>query len=452
MTTAAWNIVHCDASRMPVAAGSVHCAVTSPPYWGLRDYGIPPADWPAVTFAPMAGVAAVTVPAMRCCLGLEPTPEAFVGHMVHVGRELWRVLRDDATLWMNFGDSYAGGGRGGYIGGKSGLEGGLAGQDQSRVAKMTVSRRRDNAEIPRSDVSVAGLKPKDLIGIPWRVAFALQADGWWLRSDLIWSKPNPMPESVTDRCTKAHEYIFMLAKSEDYFYDAEAVREGDSGRSSGNGFVGRQGGSDRVAPQSGGNGTAQKWVPGGGRNRRTVWHVSTQPYSEAHFATYPAALVEPCVRAGTSERGCCPACGAPWERVLEKSRVATRPGNDTKVGRVSDDPGSPYEEHKGMIVGNRDPQRHCTVSRTVDWRAGCACDAGEPVPCLVLDPFNGSGTTGTVAVRKGRRYVGLERNPEYIAMARDRIGKAANPGTHRSARKQIDAPLFGAAEEPSAAL
>jgi hypothetical protein len=162
-----------------------------------------------------------------------------------------------------------------------------------------------------------GLKPKDLCGIPWRVAFALQADGWWLRSDIIWSKPNPMPESVTDRPTKAHEYLFLLTKSARYYYDADAVREGfessdHSPRTSGIN-------PDNLGRNDRGTGRAFFGNPSG-RNRRTVWHIATAPYSGAHFATYPPALVEPCIKAGTSERGVCPECGAPWERVVEKTK------------------------------------------------------------------------------------------------------------------------------------
>lgn len=306
-------------------ADCVQTCVTSPPYWGLRDYGVPGVEWPAVRFAPMAGLPEVDVPTWTGCLGLEPEPLAFVGHLVHVFREVRRVLKDDGTLSLNLGDSYANDGKwGGASGGKhaKGLHG------QTGIGR---ARRK------------TGLKSKDLLGIPWRVAFALQADGWWLRSDVIWAKPNPMPESVTDRPTKAHEYVFLLAKSERYFYDTDAVREPDSGQPAGNGFVGRQGGSVRVGPISGGGGTAAPWQPGTGRNKRSVWTITPKPYRGAHFATMPPDLARTCILAGS------------------------RPGD------------------------------------------------------VVLDPFNGAGTTGLVACELGRRYVGVELNPAYIELTRERL-------------------------------
>jgi DNA modification methylase len=204
-------------------AGCVQTCITSPPYYGLRDYG------------------------HEGQIGLEETPEAFVAKMVEVFREVQRVLRDEVTLWLNLGDSYAGSGGAGNQFGQ--LDKGLAKYKQSGKPK----------EI--------GLKPKDLIGIPWMVAFALRADGWYLRQDIIWNKPNPMPESVRDRCTKAHEYMFLLSKSEKYFFDNEAMKE--------------------------------PAVDGETRNRRSVWTVATRPYKGAHFATFPPALIEPCILAGS---------------------------------------------------------------------------------------------------------------------------------------------------------
>ena len=237
---------------------SVHCCVTSPPYFGLRDYG-------------HAGQ-----------IGLEPTPDEFVAQLVAVFREVRRVLRDDGTLWLNLGDSYSrptakgGSGPGGknrdYYGDNYGDAGGAG-------------------------VSI-GLKPKDLIGIPWRVAFALQADGWYLRQDIIWHKPNPMPESVRDRCTKAHEYVFLLAKSERYHYDADAIAESGSERSAGNaGHVKGAGVDDPfMRTREGFAKVADKeWHT---RNKRSVWSVATQPFSGAHFATFPPDLIEPCIKAG----------------------------------------------------------------------------------------------------------------------------------------------------------
>lgn len=379
---------------------SVHCVVTSPPYFGLRDYGCDGQ------------------------IGLEATPDEFVSEMVSVFREVRRVLRDDGVCWLNLGDSYAGNRPGSPSG--STLEGSQSSQDACR--KATTSRRRDRTKIPRSDLRHDGLKNKDLIGIPWMVAFALRSDGWYLRQDIIWHKPNPMPESVTDRCTKAHEYIFLLTKSPRYYFDAIAIQEPVSGtaNSRGNGINPKAKKNSSGAKQNESfSGAINGMVSD--RNKRSVWSVTTKSYSGAHFATFPPNLIEPCVLSGTSAHGCCQQCGAPWKRVLEKERVATRPGNKTKVGRVSDDPGSPYEGHSGMIVGNRDPQRHCTSTKTVGWSPTCECffheddDAPEPIPCTVLDPFNGSGTTGEVARKCGCHYIGCELNPEYIALTKKRL-------------------------------
>lgn len=238
---------------------SVQCVVTSPPYWGLRDYGTPGQ------------------------LGLEPTPDEYAAAMVDVFREVRRVLRRDGTLWLNLGDSYAASGRG--TGG-------------NRVE--TSPKQRTNTGSYFSDAARAdhGVKPKDLVGIPWRVAFALQADGWFLRSDIIWAKPNPMPESVTDRPTKAHEYLFLLAKSERYLYDADAIAETSTGRTD----VGRM--SFRADIGSGGVWRDEDRTGDvSTRNRRSVWTIATKPYAGAHFATFPEALVEPCILAGCPEGG-----------------------------------------------------------------------------------------------------------------------------------------------------
>ena len=237
---------------------SVHCCVTSPPYWGLRDYG---ADRQ---------------------IGLEPTPEEYTAKLVEVFHEVRRVLRNDGTLWLNLGDSYCSGNRDTYD------------QVSDNKGKRGVMNVRP--QMP------AGLKPKDMVGIPWRVAFALQADGWWLRSDIIWAKPNPMPESVTDRPTKSHEYIFLLAKSEQYHYDGGAIREASvSDHPSGNGY--KRGQRLSYRDEDGARGSDSPWLVKETRNKRTVWTIATQPLPEAHFATFPRDLVLPCVLAG------CPAGG-----------------------------------------------------------------------------------------------------------------------------------------------
>lgn len=293
----------CLQSLQALPDKTVNCCVTSPPHYGLRDYG------------------------HDGQIGLEETPEQYVEKLVPVFREVRRVLRDDATLWLNLGDSYSGSGKGAW--------------DKNDVQKEVYVPKPGGKEASMNKVPL-GCKPKDLIGTPWMVAFALRADGWYLRQDIIWHKPNPMPESVRDRCTKAHEYIFLLSKSKQYYYDADAIKEPANPDTSKR---------DR-------DGTRLNNTPGrkrmGGlvvndyetRNKRSVWTVSTKPFKEAHFATFPPDLITPCVLAGCPEGG------------------------------------------------------------------------------TVLDPFSGSGTTGIVAVRNRRDYIGCELNPEYVAMSERRIAEA----------------------------
>lgn len=246
--------------------------------------------------------------AWRGCLGLEPEPDLYVEHLVSVLREVRRALRADGTLWLVLGDTFA----------------------ASRSYQLPDSKGRDPGRPLPASVP-AGLKPKDRVGIPWRVAFALQADGWWLRSHIVWAKPNPMPESVRDRPTRAHEYVFLLAKRRRYFYDPDAIREPDCGRPSGAGYAR----PERLTYRDAGGlrGQKREWRPGGGRNRRTVWEVATQPFPGAHFATFPQKLVEPCVLAGSSPTAC-GACGAPWGRVVASERL--RDGEHVVSGSWTD--------------------------------------------------------------------------------------------------------------------
>jgi len=254
-------LIQADARHIPLADGCVQCVVTSPPYFGLRDYGT------------------------ANQIGLEPTPDAFVAALVKVFREVWRVLADDGVVFLNLGDSYAGGGYSNHD-----VNG------EAWKSAMNGDKRRSRQQDQRNALAPFGIKPKDLIGIPWAVAFALRADGWYLRSDIIWHKPNPMPESVTDRPTKAHEYLFLLTKSERYHYAADAIAEDASGRACGNrtykydGLVGHETkhGILKVADK--------EWHK---RNARTVWTIPTMPYAGAHFATMPEKLVEPCILAGS---------------------------------------------------------------------------------------------------------------------------------------------------------
>jgi DNA modification methylase len=319
----------------------IHMVVTSPPYWGLRDYGI------------------------EGQLGLESTPEEYVSKMVEVFGEIRRVLRSDGTLWLNLGDSYAGNGE----------------RQTGRNDEGPITNRNRKGGSVRGGPKIklktnTTLKPKDLIGIPWRVALALQADGWYLRSDIVWHKPNAMPDSVKDRPTRAHEYIFLMSKSEKYYYDYEAIME-----------------------------VIEKTR----RNRRSVWNISTQPFPDAHFATFPEKLVEPCILAGTSTKGVCERCGAQYQRVIEKETHSL-----------------PVEERKGRVAHNGTPPQQSDwfwqPPQVVDkgWQPSCTCNAST-TKAIVLDPFFGSGTTGVVAKKLGRFYVGIELNPEYIKLAEKRL-------------------------------
>lgn len=271
------QLVHGDARGMlaSLEAESVHCVVTSPPYWGLRDYGLG-----------------------EDALGLEPTPELYVEHIVDIFREVRRVLRRDGTCWLNMGDSYAG-----SWGAMSYPSGSIAGRRFGANNDGDVGR-------PVNSRLTGVLKSKDLVGLPWRGAFALQADGWWLRSDIVWSKPNPMPESVTDRPTRAHEYLFLLARSQHYYYDADAIREPYPLTSLqrlqypvANHNVSEQQRHDGWVTTKNRHERTLLDAHPMGRNKRSVWEIPTQPYPEAHFATFPEALVEPCILAGCPEGG-----------------------------------------------------------------------------------------------------------------------------------------------------
>jgi DNA modification methylase len=376
-----------------------HTCVTSPPYWGLRDYGVDGQ------------------------IGLESSPDAFVEKMVEVGRAIRRVLRDDGTYWLNLGDSYSGS---------------VGSGNRNGLNATTLQGSRDYGRGCASEKTIVkvetDLKPKDLCMIPWRVALALQADGWWLRSVIVWAKKSPMPESVTDRPTSSWEPIFLLAKSERYFYDAEAVKEEAIGESIREGFRGGAG-TRYTEGRSFDNDAAA--VTGGGsiagistRNQRNVWHLGPEPYKEAHFATFPTEIPRRAIKAGTSEKGCCPHCGSPWSRITSKTKLTRERPND-------------YTKRDGAEgTGN-----HCANSvagvevRTLGWQPTCKCPEHQPVPCRVLEPFLGSGTTLAVAAELGRHGAGCELNPEYAELARVRIGKAKNPATFRDERKD-DSPLF----------
>lgn len=406
---------------------SVHCCVTSPPYWGLRDYGT--GTWEGgdakcdhkggAMPSRRTGLRDLTKPStgndtlrdtnmpwrdgqcgkcgakrMDQQIGAEPSPDCgthgqaqcgrcFVCSMVAVFRGVRRVLRDDGTCWLNLGDSYSAGGR------------------QGAAPAQTVAKgnRRDHA-VHRVNGGLAG---GNLVGIPWRVALALQSDGWILRQDIVWAKPAPMPESVRNRCTKAHEYVFLLAKSMKYFYDAEAIKEVALG-----GVQDRQRENGRpIAPMFGQpehDLGAAGWTTGRS-NKRSVWTVSSNGYEGAHFAVFPPKLIEPIIRAGTSEKGCCAECAAPWRRVLDRS------GAQKIDGPSENERDRSFRSSRNGVDSTLDGE--VGTYKTVGWEPGCTCKAGV-VPCTVLDPFIGSGTTCEVSIELGRASVGIDLNEKYL--------------------------------------
>jgi site-specific DNA-methyltransferase (cytosine-N4-specific) len=446
MTTEGFTLLVGDVREQlrTLPEASVHCVVTSPPYFGLRDYGTgtweggsPDCDHLGAPFRTKSklnqnwgeGYADVKnaedrEPMGQTCskcgasrvdqqIGLEPTPDEYVAAMVDVFREVRRVLRDDGTVWLNLGDSYASSST--YNTSQSiATERGWK-QDGPHRPNVTARRTPQTVDRKRGGVgegtnvrppAVEGLKPKDLAGIPWSVASALRADGWWLRADIIWWKRNAMPASVADRPTTAHEYVFLLSKRPMYFYDAEAVKEPsvqpDRVR------------SDRVG---GANGHTVRHSPGGvmegvaTRNMRgvwqiaqeaedeaawladvfadamrvgdeslatTVWDIATQPYPSAHFATFPVELAARAIRAGTSEKGCCTGCGAPWARIIEKGEPELPEGTWSAKGASQYEIGIGGREERGLDGGST--LKHVRANRTIGWQPTCACDGVDRTP------------------------------------------------------------------------
>ena len=513
-----------------IADNSVDCCITSPPYWGLRDYGT--ADWEGgdencnhkrdtknanpdwriqtrgkvdngsgdAIFKEVCGkCGAVRIDEQ---IGLEKTPEEYVKKIVQIFEEVKRILKPTGIAWLNLGDSYASS-KSRYSTKAQTIEGG--GEIEGKYGAMHNGAKPDLYYHPV-------LKEKDLVGIPWRCAFALQEAGWYLRQDIIWSKPNPMPESVTDRCTKAHEYIFLLAKNaetfwwvhrdsrqsvekqpkpdyrwmiketgeefmdrpedfhnknkwqrinlwqgRDYYFDQQAILEPANfdGRKDTfmkgslkyeNGFSpsdanpnsnhvkGHERWSNKIVGRTetkmegtgyGGDGSGlHGWHSGyfdkdgtprfnmkdgmPARNKRSVWTVTTQPFAKAHFATFPEELIEPMILAGTSEHGCCSACGKPYERVIEKKYVKHENwfGDKQAVRNSRGEAGNSYNE--------------CVATATKGWLPCCTCNA-PVVPAVVIDIFNGAGTTSVVAKKKGRDFIGIELNPAYIKIHNERM-------------------------------
>lgn len=376
---------------------SVHCAVTSPPYFRLRDYGY-------------AGQ-----------IGLEETVDEYIAKLVEVFREVRRVLRHDGTLWLNLGDSYANDAKWGGSGGGKRAKG-LHGTDKTR------------------DRARSGFQHKQLLMIPHRVAIALQANGWYVRSDIVWAKPSPMPESVQDRPTRAHEYIFLLAKSRYYFYDIDAIREPVAESTKKRYRYGWNGKAHAQHPGTGRTNNTGKWIGDPvakeqsverGKNKTTVWVVPPANYKKAHFATFPPDLIAPPILAGCPER-VCSACGTPYRRIVTREFV---PQADVSPERVA---------YRGKIVERKyaGRPRGSLKVRTEGFQPGCDCGA-VVTSGVVLDPFIGSGTTAVVAKRARRDFIGIEANPEYVAMAYQRLG-IPGPG---EAAAIAELPLFQIAEQ-----
>ena len=354
-----------------LADGSVQCVVTSPPYWGLRDYGNDDQ------------------------IGLELTPDEYVEQLCKVFDEVWRVLADDGTLWLNLGDTYSA-------------------QRWSGSGKGQPMNKNNDGHRDIAPEKQSGLPDKNLVGIPWKVAFALQARGWYLRQDIIWAKPNPMPESVTDRCTKSHEYIFLLSKSANYFFDHEAIREpAVRTEVKDTKFGGTKYGDEDAEETRTKSGNV--YVESGFRNKRDVWFVTTSRYADAHFATYNPELIKPCILAGTSEKGNCVSCGKGWVRITERPKPPSV--EDSDIDRFGNGSAGVHRKVGQAYQAWLDKN----PTQTIGWEKQCECKTNDVVPALVLDPFSGSGTTGVVAMQNGRNYVGTELNPDYAQMSLKRI-------------------------------
>jgi DNA modification methylase len=351
----------------------IHTVVTSPPYWQLRDY-----------FADDQ-------------LGQEATPEEYVKNLVDILKEVKRVLRKDGTLWLNIGDGY----------------------NNSSGFERTTDWKRKGRKGGSSDKKAfkhKSIKTKDLVGIPWRVAFALQEDGWYLRCDIIWEKTNPMPDGVKDRPTREHEYVFLLTKSPRYYYDYYRILEDTNAQPEQiQGFgANEQHGTYRMDQE-------RSFEHYGKRNKRSVWRTSVSTFKGKHFATYPSKLIDPMIAASTSEKGCCVECGTPWYRIFEKEKIICEEVWTGETDAITGKGITDTESKKGYIL------------KLVDkgWEKGCDCDTNDVKPGIVLDPFNGSGTTGIVSFKYDQKYIGIDTNQEYLDIARDNImgGKKQNEHT-----------------------
>ena len=408
--------------------GSVQCVVTSPPYWGLRVYEGEPLVWGGdencnhewgdecgKVDGPRHGTGASTLHdkdswgdrksgnqgqfCLKCnawkgSLGLEPSIDLYLDHLMQIMKGLWRVLRDDGVCFWNIGDCFAGSGSPG-----GDFRDGKGGDDYLRP----YNRKGNN------------LCAKSLCLVPQKFAIRCQEAGWIIRSEIIWAKPNPMPESVIDRPTRSHEQIWMMVKQGKYFWDQEAIREKGAtpvDSKAGHTFGGKKNNTEYLAKS---NQPGKKWAWTSTRNIRDVWAIATEPFAEAHFAAFPTKLAETCIRAGTSKRGCCVVCGAPWGRISKR-----KPDN-------TDYPSGPggKKRYFDVVLGKGDKSTLSTVARykskTIGWQPTCKCKTTETVPCIVLDPFFGAGTVGVVCKNLDRKFIGIELSKEYCEMVAKRI-------------------------------
>lgn len=434
------NTITCSESlayAQTLANASVHCIVTSPPYFGLRDYstgtwegGDPECDHkvredPHAESSTLDGGKGTVGHSKegfkdvcpRCGairkdeqLGLEQTPEAYIERLVIIFREYRRVLRDDGTLWIVIGDSYCGS-WGNYMPtGKGGQ------RPKSKERWERPAYEGSESWRPPTSYKLPGLKEKDLMMIPARLAIALCNDGWFLRQEIVWAKKNGMPESVQDRCTRSHEMIYMLAKKPRYWYDAEAIKQPSvSDHPSGNGYKR----PPRQSYQNGDGtprGNDEPWEVQPMANCRSVWEIATASGMAGHYATFPPKLAERMILAGCPHKTCSQ-CGAPWVRILERGRPIRDGGN---VGvSVTHADGPMDRGGKGQWDEGHMPMSRPT--QTVGWKPTCKCETTETVPGIVIDPFMGSGTVALVARRLGRDYLGCDLNPEYVKMADGRL-------------------------------
>lgn len=461
---------------------SVHCIMTSPPYWAVRDYKIEPTSWPEITFSLFSFP--ITIPAQVCQLGQEKSPMEFIAHMVYVFRLANRVLRKDGTLWMNMGDCYNSKSGGYSMGARHNGNHNYISEGTGK-ARLKINR----------NLKTMKLKPKDMVGIPWMLAFALRDDGWYFRQDIIWNKPNPMPESTSDRCTKAHEYIFLFSKSKRYFFDAYAIStevrdssvkrlvqdlesQAGSSRAGGGmkhngpmkpirgkvatdrkGYAHKTGDQTKGLDGHSGNLDADGNLIGNGRaNKKSVWTITTKGTTVDHFATYPEEVPFDPIKASTSEHGVCADCGGPWRRVIGKKLVKGKGGcnkividerdiqadennhghNKAKDGHI---PGWHYEYLSSSWVptcqchGKWEKETYIEIEQDEHgkeyevklykhfYTPAMPLEDHPRKPAIVLDIFAGHNTTGLVARKLNRNFISIDKSPKYNGQSEKRLNE-----------------------------